>query len=140
MRITEVDSLTVGDVDVADPRFLLSARNVKTARSRWVPVEPWLVELVIESIPLSERTRDRHLFVNSCASARQVAVKKACMEAGVPPFAQKSTEQQLRHLGRGRVNQLYDWLVETDLGLKGSSQLPPRTLLERLVVRLAQKV
>ena len=64
----------------------------------------------------------------------------AMSEAGVPPFAQKSTEQQLRHLGRGRVNQLYDWLVETDLGLKGSSQLPPRTLLERLVVRLAQKV
>ena len=63
----------------------------------------------------------------------------AMSEAGVPPFAQKSTEQQLRHLGRGRVNQLYDWLVETDLGLKGSSQLPPRTLLERLVVRLARK-
>jgi DNA polymerase III subunit delta len=62
----------------------------------------------------------------------------AMNEAGVLPFAQRSTEQQLRHLGRGRVDQLYDWLVETDLGLKGSSQLPPRTLLERLVVRLAQ--
>jgi DNA polymerase III subunit delta len=64
----------------------------------------------------------------------------AVNEAGVLPFAQKSTEQQLRHLGRARVDRLYDWLVETDLGLKGSSQLPPRTLLERLVVRLAQKV
>jgi len=62
----------------------------------------------------------------------------AMNEAGVLPFAQKSTEQQLRHLGRGRVDQLYNWLVETDLGLKGSSQLPPRTLLERLVIRLAQ--
>jgi DNA polymerase-3 subunit delta len=59
--------------------------------------------------------------------------------AGVPPFAQRACEQQLRHLGRQRAARLYDWLLETDLGLKGSSQLPPRTLLERLVVQLARK-
>ena len=59
-------------------------------------------------------------------------------QAGVPPFALKGTEQQLRHLGRRRLDQLYDWLIETDLGLKGSSQLPPRTLLERLVIQLAR--
>jgi DNA polymerase-3 subunit delta len=59
-------------------------------------------------------------------------------EAGVPPFAQKGCEQQLRHLGTARTERLYDWLIQVDLGLKGSSQLPPRTLLERLVVRLAQ--
>jgi DNA polymerase-3 subunit delta len=60
-------------------------------------------------------------------------------QAGVPPFGQRGCEQQLRHLGRRRADQLYDWLLEVDLGLKGSSQLPPRTLLERLVVRLARK-
>ena len=59
--------------------------------------------------------------------------------AGVPPFAQRGCEQQLRHLGRQRADRLYDWLLEADLGLKGSSQLPARTLLERLVVRLARK-
>lgn len=59
--------------------------------------------------------------------------------AGVPPFAQRGCEQQLRHLGRQRSDRLYDWLLEADQGLKGSSQLPPRTLLERLVVRLARK-
>ena len=47
-------------------------------------------------------------------------------------------EQQLRHLGRRRLDRLYDWLLEADLGLKGSSQLPPRTLLERMVVQLAR--
>jgi DNA polymerase-3 subunit delta len=60
--------------------------------------------------------------------------------AGVPPFAQRGCEQQLRHLGRRRADRLYDWLLEADLGLKGSSQLPARTLLERLVVQLARKV
>jgi DNA polymerase-3 subunit delta len=61
----------------------------------------------------------------------------ALQQVGVPPFAVKGCEQQLRHLGRNRANQLYDWLLDTDLGLKGGSQLPPRTVLERLVVRLA---
>ncbi len=62
----------------------------------------------------------------------------ALEQAGVPPFGRKNAEQQLRHLGRRRLDRLYDWLLETDLGLKGSSQLPPRTLLERLVVQLAR--
>jgi DNA polymerase-3 subunit delta len=62
----------------------------------------------------------------------------ALEQAGVPPFGIKSAEQQLRHLGPGRAERLYDWLLEADLGLKGSSQLPPRTLLERLIVQLAR--
>ena len=62
------------------------------------------------------------------------AMDQAC----VPPFVHRACEQQLRHLGRRRLDRLYDWLVDTDLGLKGSSQLPPRTLLERLVVQLAR--
>ena len=43
------------------------------------------------------------------------------------------------HLGRRRLDLVYDWLLETDLGMKGSSQLPPRTLLQRLVIQLARK-
>jgi DNA polymerase-3 subunit delta len=63
----------------------------------------------------------------------------ATQEAGIPYFAQRTAEQQLRHVGRQRTDQLYEWLLEADLGLKGSSQLPPRIVLERLVVRLARK-
>lgn len=64
---------------------------------------------------------------------------RALERAGVPPFAHRGCEQQLRHFGRHRSDRFYDWLLEADLGLKGSSQLPPRTLLERLVVHLARK-
>lgn len=63
----------------------------------------------------------------------------ALADAGFPPFAVKGGEQQLRHLGRRRAERLYDWLLETDLGMKGSSALPPRALVERLVVRLARR-
>jgi DNA polymerase-3 subunit delta len=61
----------------------------------------------------------------------------ALEEAGIPPFAVKNAIDQLRHLGRRRAARLYDWLLEVDLGLKGGSPLPPRTLLERFVIRLA---
>jgi DNA polymerase III subunit delta len=69
-----------------------------------------------------------------------VPLGQAFEQAGVPawPAARQSCEQQLRHLGRQRAEQLFDWLLEVDLGVKGSSQLPPRTLLERLLVRLGQ--
>jgi DNA polymerase-3 subunit delta len=66
------------------------------------------------------------------------ALSAALEEVGVSSFNLKGCEQQLRHLGRRRAERLFDWLLETDLGLKGSSALPPRVLLERLVARLAR--
>jgi DNA polymerase-3 subunit delta len=71
-------------------------------------------------------------------SQQGVPFSEALDQAGIPVFARQSCGAQLRHLGRARANQLYDWLVETDLGLKGSSPLAPRILLERLLVRLAR--
>jgi DNA polymerase-3 subunit delta len=68
------------------------------------------------------------------------SIGDALERVGVPnfPAARRGAEQQMRHLGRRRLDLLYEWLLATDLGLKGSSQLPPRTLLERLVVQLAR--
>jgi DNA polymerase-3 subunit delta len=63
----------------------------------------------------------------------------ALQKAGVPPFAAQATEQQLRHLGRDRMDRIYDILLETDLGMKGDSPLAHELIMERLVVRLARK-
>jgi DNA polymerase-3 subunit delta len=63
----------------------------------------------------------------------------ALEQAGVQPFQARGVEQQLRHLGRRRAERLYDWLLKTNSGMKGGSPLPPRTLLERLVIQLARK-
>ncbi len=68
-----------------------------------------------------------------------LSLPAALEQAGVTSFASKAAEQQLRHLGRRRADCLYDWLLELDLGLKGGSPLPPRTLLERFVLRLARQ-
>jgi DNA polymerase-3 subunit delta len=60
-------------------------------------------------------------------------------QAGVHTYQAKGVEQQLRHLGRRRTERLYDWLLRANTGLKGGSQLPPRALLERLVIQLARQ-
>jgi len=81
----------------------------------------------------------RRLAQAARLSGQGESLPDALEHVGVPPFGRRNAEQQLRHLGRRRLDQVYDWLLETDLGLKGSSQLPPRTLLERMVIQLARK-
>jgi DNA polymerase-3 subunit delta len=69
------------------------------------------------------------------------SVSEAMDEAGIPtyPVARNSAEGAMRHLGARRLNLLYDWLVQTNEGMKGGSQLPPRAQMERLVIQLARK-
>jgi DNA polymerase III subunit delta len=60
--------------------------------------------------------------------------------AGVPkwPKARQDFEKLARHLGRKRLAQLPGWLVDLNMGLKGSNPLPDRLQLELLLVKLAR--
>ena len=49
-----------------------------------------------------------------------------------------SFQQQLKHLGRRRLDRLTEWLAEINLGLKGGNALPERVQVERLIVMLAR--
>jgi DNA polymerase-3 subunit delta len=80
----------------------------------------------------------RRLAQASRLVQRGVPFSAAAERVGIPPFAKQASEQQLRRLGRPRAERLYDWLLEADLGMKGGSTLEPRTVLERLLVRLAK--
>ena len=77
------------------------------------------------------------LILQAEAAGRRITVGPALQQAGVKPFVLQKTEAQLRRLGRQRGSQLYRWLLEADLDLKGDSPMPPRLILERLIVRLA---
>jgi DNA polymerase III subunit delta len=81
----------------------------------------------------------RRLAQAATLAGQGLPLGQALAQAGVPPFAQRAAEQQLRHLGRGRLAKVFDWLLELDAGLKGGSNLPERTLFERLIIRLARK-
>ena len=56
---------------------------------------------------------------------------------GIRSFVLKKVEGQLRQLGRNRGKQMYGWLLQADMDLKGYSALPPRAILERLIVRIS---
>lgn len=73
------------------------------------------------------------------AAGRRINLRQALEEAGVKPFILGKVEPQLRSLGRERAGRLYRLLLEADLDLKGQSALPPRVVLERLMVRLAAR-
>jgi DNA polymerase-3 subunit delta len=77
------------------------------------------------------------LILQAEAAGRRTGVGPALQQAGVNKFFLQKVEGQLRRLGRQRGSQLYRWLLEADLDLKGDSQMPPRLILERLIVRLA---
>ncbi len=69
---------------------------------------------------------------------KRLEPREACREAGIKPFAVETTLKQHTHLGPTRVRRLPEMLLRTDLDLKGFSQLPPRTVLEKLIVELAR--
>ena len=77
------------------------------------------------------------LVLQAEAAGRRIALSQALQQAGVKPFVLQKAERQLRRLGRNRGAQVYHWLLETDVDLKGKSAMPPRLVLERLVLRLA---
>lgn len=70
---------------------------------------------------------------------RRVDLKEACAAAGIPTFpgAIEQTRVQHAHLGPARVDRLPRMLLQADLDMKGSSTLPPRAVLERLIIELA---
>jgi DNA polymerase-3 subunit delta len=70
---------------------------------------------------------------------RRTTLRGALTEAGFKPFVLARAEDQLRRLGRARAKQLYHWLLEADLALKGVSSSPARArwVLEQLILRLS---
>lgn len=52
--------------------------------------------------------------------------------------ARGPAEAQLRHLGRQRVSQIYDWLLEVNVLFRSTDHAPEQLLLEQLLVRLSR--
>jgi DNA polymerase-3 subunit delta len=80
------------------------------------------------------------LILQAEATGRRISLRDVLGQTGIKPYFLAKSESQLRRLGRQRGAQLYDWLLEADLDLKGDSQLPMRTVLEQLLLRLAAPV
>ncbi len=72
-------------------------------------------------------------------SGRRVSLSAALEQAGFRKFVIGKAQRQLRQLGRQRGAQLYRWLIDADLALKGASSAPTRArlVLEELIVQLS---
>ena len=84
------------------------------------------------------------IYQESERAGRRISLRDALIEAGFAHWNRKGLERaesQLKQLGRERAGRLYEWLLETDLALKGSHSSPQRArfALERLVMRMASK-
>lgn len=80
------------------------------------------------------------------ASLRKVAQAGRLALQGVPirealdrAKAHFSAEAQLRHLGRQRIDRLFDWLVEANMLFRTTDGPPKELVLERLLIRLGRK-
>jgi DNA polymerase III delta subunit len=66
------------------------------------------------------------------------ATDSALAAAGILPFKLAAGRTQLRHLGRARLRELYRILLTADAAIKGETSLPPRVVLERLLITLGR--
>lgn len=77
-------------------------------------------------------------------NGERVNLSNAMLEGGFrkwPQDAFESGQKQLKQLGRDRAGQMYQWLLDTDLSLKGTHSTPDkaRLALEKLIFRMAKR-
>jgi DNA polymerase-3 subunit delta len=89
--------------------------------------------------PLAAATR---AFEDAETAGRRATLRQAVAESSAKVWPQMldEAERNMKQLGRQRTGQLYRWLLEADLALKGgkSSGGAPRMVLEELIVRLGK--
>ena len=81
-----------------------------------------------------------HWFEQAERNGSKPTLRQALQAAGTPPFKLATAQRQLQQIGRDRARRLYDWLLASDLALKGhnSTKQGARRELETLIVRLAK--
>ena len=78
-------------------------------------------------------------------AGKRVTLRSALQRAGFRSFKLAEAERQLRQLGRGRAQQLHQWLLSADLAMKshnsdrGRARIELESLIGRLSVAAASK-
>jgi DNA polymerase-3 subunit delta len=79
-------------------------------------------------------------FEEAEASGRRISLRQAVAESSAKVWPQMldEAERNMKRLGRQRTGQLYRWLLDADLAIKGARSKGdgPRMVLEELIVRL----
>jgi DNA polymerase-3 subunit delta len=91
--------------------------------------------------PLAAATR---AYQQAEAAGRPISLRQAVTESSAKVWPQmlEEAERNMKQLGRERTGQIYRWLLEADLAIKGRKNKGngPRMVLEELIVRLGKPV
>ncbi len=89
--------------------------------------------------PLAAATR---AFEDAESAGRRITLRQAVTDSNAKVWPQMldEAERNMMQLGRERTGQLYRWLLEADLAIKGSrsGRNGPRMVLEQLIMRLSK--
>jgi DNA polymerase-3 subunit delta len=89
--------------------------------------------------PLAAATR---AYQHAESMGRRISLRQAITESSAKVWPQmlEEAERNMQQLGRERTGQIYRWLLEADLAIKGSKSKGngPRMVLEELIVRLGK--
>jgi len=77
------------------------------------------------------------LILDAENQGKRIALQSALEQAGIKKFFLQKSEAQLKKMGRHRGGKLSDWLLHADLDFKGDSRIPPRIILEKLLLKIA---
>ncbi|MDR2762841.1 MAG: DNA polymerase III subunit delta [Planctomycetaceae bacterium] len=77
------------------------------------------------------------IILDAEKSGRPISVQTALDKVGIKRFFIEKSEKQMKMLGRNRGAKLIDWLLQTDINLKGGSRSIARLSLETLIIKIA---
>jgi DNA polymerase-3 subunit delta len=77
------------------------------------------------------------LILDAEQQGKRSPLTTALEQAGIKRFVLQKSEMQLKRLGRHRGAKLLDWILKADLDFKGDSRIPPRMIIEQLILKIA---
>lgn len=93
MRVSELETLTWGDLDEPRGRWRIAAAASKTGSPRWVSPGETVLAAVLALVPREDRVLESPVLPTFRAEPFRTALARACRAAGVPLFS----PHDLRH-------------------------------------------
>ncbi len=112
-RVSELTSLTWGDLDEQEGRWRVTAATAKTRTARLGPVPERVFQAVCELVPREDRDLEATVFGDLTDARLRTAIARACRATGTPLFSPHDVRHRrasLWHLAGVPAVQAAAWL------------------------------
>jgi integrase len=112
-RVAELRAWEWGDVDVTGSR--IHWRGVKGRRGirrvLWREVSPWLMNVILGTVPPDDRTAERQLFPGLNEGTMREAISRACRAGRIPHHSPHDLRHRRGSLWQRRTGVVPVWFV-----------------------------